>query len=707
MYRFCVLLNVLKSISILLFLFMPLLLLLLLPLPLSYATTSRTELNETLVFAAEKLQAFKIFDDEQQPAGQVSGRSFICVPLFRVFSLELRHNIRLAADEYIAVSGDHAALGYWQLEKAVPLKAQDRARTKWYLRLWVCASQRFYYRYLIYAKNGQGRRILRSWEGQKVARMMQTYEIYRSPGLDIFGEAYPRSVGGGFHLERGWLQHEYVIELKFVWQDHMVIQGVGSKAKLRLALTPLNVIDDSRIEVAKYVYNHSSFRPLSALGVKYSQGSIVIFRISQPLDIYNAFRLSIYQTGSKQSLGEVYIFPEQIRGSRGTLQLPIFASLQTIAIGQLSLPYLVVLPMPKVEACNLRESFHHYWPDNWPTMDVGYRGLGASYYQASTTLTENTIESFLAVMKAKGDMVQLDVQLTKDYVPVVWHGFGFYTSGKDQQIRDRFDLRYVLIRELTYAELKASRVFILKRWSLQEYTHLNLRDSSQSQRIFPKLSEVYEALPKSLGLLVEIKWPQLMASGLLESTQSLNKNVYVDRILQTTVRYGCGRPLIFASFDADICTMIRLKQQVFPAILMSIGRSNIWDPYMDLRAQSFQQAVNFAHSADILGTALHVENFAQKHQLLSVALDLKQVIFLWGNDLGQDEHLIEQFRALDATGVIYDHMDRVGPASWKRSSFFRAPQLLELFGAQCVASGNSSTIPGAKPPKPTIWPKLR
>ncbi|XP_017134738.1 glycerophosphocholine phosphodiesterase GPCPD1 [Drosophila miranda] len=705
MYRFCVLLNVLKSISILLFLFMPLLLLL--PLPLSYATTSRTELNESLVFAAEKLQAFKIFDDEQQPAGQVSGRSFICVPLFRVFSLELRHNIRLAADEYIAVSGDHAALGHWQLEKAVPLKAQDRARTKWYLRLWVCASQRFYYRYLIYAKNGQGRRILRSWEGQKVARMMQTYEIYRSPGLDIYGEAYPRSVGGGFHLERGWLQHEYVIELKFVWQDHIVISGVGSKAKLRLALTPLNVIDDSRIEVAKYAYNHSSFRPLSALGVKYSQGSIVIFRISQPLDIYNAFRLSIYQIGSKQSLGEVYIFPEQIRGSRGTLQLPIFASLQTIAIGQLSLPYLVVLPMPKVEACNLRESFHHYWPDNWPTMDVGYRGLGASYYQASTTLTENTIESFLAVMKAKGDMVQLDVQLTKDYVPVVWHGFGFYTSGKDQQIRDRFDLRYVLIRELTYAELKASRVFILKRWSLQEYTHLNLRDSSRSQRIFPKLSEVYEALPKSLGLLVEIKWPQLMASGLLESTQSLNKNVYVDRILQTTVRYGCGRPLIFASFDADICTMIRLKQQVFPAILMSIGRSNIWDPYMDLRAQSFQQAVNFAHSAEILGTALHVENFAQKHQLLSVALDLKQVLFLWGNDLGQDEHLLEQFRALDATGIIYDHMDRVGPASWKRSSFFRAPQLLELFGAQCVASGNSSTIPGAKPPKPTIWPKLR
>ncbi|XP_016977424.2 glycerophosphocholine phosphodiesterase GPCPD1 [Drosophila rhopaloa] len=695
MYRSRGVLNVLKSISI------PpgLLLLQLLPLCVAFV-------NETSVFGPEKLQAFKIFDDEQP--SQISGRSFICVPLFRVFSLELGHNIRLAPDEYVAVSGDHPSLGSWQLDKALPLKEQDKSRSKWYLRVWICASQRFYYRYLIYSKNSQGKRILRTWEGQRVARMLQTYEIYRSPGLDIFGEAYPTSVGGGFYLERGWLQYEYVIELKFVWQDHFDISGMASNAKYRLILTPLNIIDDTRIEVSRFAYNQSGFRPQSQWGVKYTRGSPLVFRIYQPLDTYNALRLSLYQ-GSRDvqlAVAEVYIFPEQIKGSRGILQLPVFASLQNIAIGEVTLPYLVIQPMPKVEAGNLRASFHHYWPDNWPTLDVGYRGLGASYFQSSTVFTENTIESFLAVQKAMGDMVQLDVQLTKDYVPIVWHGFGFYTSDRDQYIRDRFDLRFVLIRELTYSELKASRVFILKRWTLQEYTHLNVKDVSQNNRIFPKLSEVYEALPKTLGLMVEIKWPQIMASGVQESTQSLNKNSYVDRILQTTIYYGCGRPLIFASFDADICTMIRLKQHVFPVILMSIGRSHIWDPYMDLRAQSFQQAIKFAQSAEILGTALHVENFQNNHQLVNLALDLQQVLFLWGNDL-QDVHLLEQFRALDVTGLIYDQMDRVGPSNWKRSAFFRAPQLLEVFGAQCVTSGNSTIIPGVKPAKPTIWPKLR
>jgi len=339
---------------------------------------------------------------------------------------------------------------------------------------------------------------------------------------------------------------------------------------------------------------------------------------------------------------------------------------------------------------------------------VGSRGLGSSFQQTTTSLVENTIESFLAVPNVKGDMVQLDVQLTRDYVPIVWRGFGFYTTSRETShpILDRFDLRYVLIRQLTYAELKASRVFVLKRWTLQEYTHLNVRNVSQLQRIFPKLSEVYQALPRNLGLIVEIKWPQLMASGVPESTQTLNKNTYVNRIIESTAKYGCGRPLIFASFDVDICTMMRLKQTAFPVMLMTTGRTGIWDAYMDLRTQSFVQAINFAESAEILGTAPHVQNFNHNLQLVDLGLDLLQVVFLWGSDL-RNVQLLEQFRAFDVTGLIYDHIERVGPAEWKRAPFFQAPQLLEVFGSQCVAIGNSTTVLGAKPTKPTIWPKMR
>ncbi|EDW79144.1 uncharacterized protein Dwil_GK12589 [Drosophila willistoni] len=687
--------NVLKSISILLLLLLPL-------------SSSQLELNESFVYTPKQLEAFKIFDDEQSESTQIMARSFICVPLFRIFNLELKYNMKLSPDESIAVSGDHTALGHWRLEKALPMKEQNAARTKWYLRVWICATQRFYYRYVIFTKNSEGERVLRRWEGQQVARMLQTYEIYRSPGLDVFGEAYPRSEGGGLRVEQGWLESEYVIELKFIWDQHITINGLTSNAKFRLLLTPLNVLDNARIEISRYIYNKSTFHLQSQLGVRYSPGNIVIYRIYQSLSTRNSFRLSIYQAKEpKHSLGEVFIFPDQIKGSRGILQLPILSAFESpLGIGQLMLPYLVVQPMPQIELSNLRASFQQYWPNNWPTMDIGHRGLGASYYQTNTKFTENTIESFLSVTEHKGDMVQLDVQLTKDYVPIVWHGFGFYTARKDHLIQDRFDLHYVLIRDLTYKELKASRVFILRRWSVQEYTHLNVKDVNQVQRIFPKLSEVYESVPKSLGLLVEIKWPQLMASGVLESTQAHNKNVYVDRIIQTTIRFGCGRPIIFSSFDVDICTMVRLKQHTFPVLLMSIGRSNIWDPYMDLRTQSFLQAVNFADSAEILGTALHVENFLVKQELVNLGLDQQQVVFLWGNDLA-DEQMLEQFRAMDVNGLIYDHMDRVGPSQWKRAPFFKAHQLVEIFGGQCVAIGNSSSIPGVKPAKPTIWPKLR
>ncbi|KAM8708069.1 hypothetical protein ACLKA7_015097 [Drosophila subpalustris] len=667
-------------------------------------------LNGTSVFSSAQLRAFNVFDDERPT--EITGRSFLCVPFFRVFNLELPPGIQLSADEVVAVSGDHQALGAWRVDKALPLRALDEQRSKWYLRQWICASRRIYYRYLIYSQNAAGQRVLRRWEAQLVARMLQTYEVYRSPGVDTFGEAYPRSVGGGHGLERGWLLQEYVVELKFVWQRHLQITLPGQVGldKLRLKLKPLSLLDNTRIEVSRYGYKRSSFRLQSRQGIRYIEGSIVVFRLSQPLDVANAFRLSIFELDSSQlPLGEVYILPEQLRGSRGILQLPIQRQVGQQVIGQLTLPYLVVRPMPNAVAMNLCASFQRYWPNNWPTLDVGSRGLGASYHQTSTSLVENTIESFLAVVKAKGDMVQLDVQLTRDHVPIVWRGFGFYTTSRatTQPIVDRFDLRYVLIRQLSYAELKASRVFILTHsWSLQEYTHLNVRNASQMQRLFPRLTEVYDALPRSLGLIVEVKWPQLMAAGVLESTQTHSKNVYVDRIIESTARHGCGRPLILSSFDADICTMMRLKQTAFPVVLMTTGRTDIWDAYMDLRTQSFLQAINFAESAEILGTAPHVQNFEHNPQLVDLGLDLRQVVFLWGSDL-RNEQLLEQFRAYDVTGLIYDHIERVGPAQWKRAPFFQAPQLLEVFGGQCVAIGNSTTVPGAKPTRPTIWPKMR
>lgn len=664
--------------------------------------------NGSSVYSSEQLRAFKVFEDDRPT--EITGRSFLCLPFFRVFNVELPAGQQLAPDESVAVSGDHYALGAWSIAKALPLREQNKQRSKWYLRQWICASHRIYYRYLIYTLDAAGERVLRRWEAQQVPRMLQTFEIYRSSSVEVFGEAYPRHVGGGQSQERAWLQKEYVVELKFVWAQHIVLAGLTGVEKLRLKLKPLSVLDNARIEVSRYAYNRSSFRPQLRQGVRYNDGAIIVFRITQPLEVSNVFRLSILEQGTQQvALGEVYVLPDQLRGSRGVLQLTIQRPSSAQVIGQLTLPYLVVQPMQRAAEINLRVSFHRYWPNNWPTLDVGNRGLGASFHQPSTGLVENTIESYLAVPKAMGDMVHLDVQLTRDYVPVIWRGFGFYTTSQPsstQPVVDRFDLRYVLIRQLSYAELKASRVFILQHWSLQEYTHLNVRNESTLQRIFPRLSEVYEALPNTLGLIVEIKWPQLMASGVPESSQTHNKNIYVDRIIETTAHYGCGRPLIFTSFDADICTMLRLKQTAFPVMFMTTGRTDIWDVYMDLRTQSFLQAINFAESNEILGTATHVQNFAHKLELVDLGLNLQQVVFIWGSDLRHVE-LLEQFRAVDASGLIYDHMERVGPGEWKRAPFFQAPQLQEVFGGQCVASGNSTTVPGAKPPKPTIWPKLR
>ena len=56
--------------------------------------------------------------------------------------------------------------------------------------------------------------------------------------------------------------------------------------------------------------------------------------------------------------------------------------------------------------------------------DIGHRGAGsARRHDQSDKVLENTVDSFNYAFKKGADMVELDVQLSKDKVPIVYHDF--------------------------------------------------------------------------------------------------------------------------------------------------------------------------------------------------------------------------------------------------------------------------------------------
>lgn len=57
-------------------------------------------------------------------------------------------------------------------------------------------------------------------------------------------------------------------------------------------------------------------------------------------------------------------------------------------------------------------------------LDIGHRGAGsARRTDRSEKVLENTVDSFNYAFKKGADMVELDVQISKDKVPVVYHDF--------------------------------------------------------------------------------------------------------------------------------------------------------------------------------------------------------------------------------------------------------------------------------------------
>ncbi|GEM_PF-3203731 len=107
---------------------------------------------------------------------------------------------------------------------------------------------------------------------------------------------------------------------------------------------------------------------------------------------------------------------------------------------------------------------------------VAHRGCHA-------TTPENTIASLKAAFQAGADMAEIDVQLTRDFVPVIVH---------DKKIRD-CRRKFHEIRRLDFRELRHLQT-----------EKLGL-DKSSPEFLIPTLDEVVKKILPSLALNIELK----------------------------------------------------------------------------------------------------------------------------------------------------------------------------------------------------------
>ena len=115
---------------------------------------------------------------------------------------------------------------------------------------------------------------------------------------------------------------------------------------------------------------------------------------------------------------------------QGEVTLPIISGANLEVIGTISFEFISVTPFTHKDlSINVNST---YWKSLITSRVIGHRGMGKNENsRKSLQLGENTLASFIAAANLGASYVEMDVQITKDSVPVIYHDFLVGETGLD------------------------------------------------------------------------------------------------------------------------------------------------------------------------------------------------------------------------------------------------------------------------------------
>ncbi|XP_042304425.1 glycerophosphocholine phosphodiesterase GPCPD1 isoform X1 [Sceloporus undulatus] len=363
--------------------------------------------------------------------------------------------------------------------------------------------------------------------------------------------------------------------------------------------------------------------------------------------------------------------------SCGILTLPIMSRMSRKTIGKVRVDYIIIKPIQGY-FCDMQASYAKYWRLR-TGLDVGHRGAGNSTTTTKLAkLRENTIASLKNAAKHGAAFVEFDVHLSRDHVPIIYHDLTCCIAMKKKNDTEPLELFEIAVKELTFAQLQLLQ--------LAHVTALKSKDSQESfkedenvpsdMQPFPSLQNVLECIPENVGFNIEIKWICQQRDGIWDGNLStyFDMNLFLDIILKTVLLKAGSRRIIFSSFDADICTMVRQKQNKYPILFLTQGKTEIYPELMDLRCRTTAIATSFALFENLLGINAHTEELLNNPSFIEDAVSKGLVVFCWGDHANEPENR-KILREWGVHGLIYDRIYDWMP---EQPNIFQTEQLERL-----------------------------
>ncbi|KAH8242673.1 hypothetical protein KR032_001087 [Drosophila birchii] len=446
------------------------------------------------------------------------------------------------------------------------------------------------------------------------------------------------------------------------------------------------------------VTNLRSIRPLEfqpSVGLPCGPKDLLLFHCTVAFPKETLYRIDLYTYAYKAAADEPpyhygygFLLPEQLLCSEGLARVKITCASTHRPLMELTVQYLLIHPLEDFK-CDMSKSYERYWRKSRLCMDIGHRGSGKTYRNGADLFRENTIFGFKQAAASNADMVELDVQLTQDAQVVVYHDFVLRflqqrTPSYEELLENqdllifayeklnkmmllcmggskRKDHIAVPLEAFNYEQLREVRVL---RYAGSKSCELSCDQMRNDQRPFPLLLELFqlenEDMPVSVGFNIEIKWPQLDSSRRWEAGSfkpTFDRNFYVDTILRTVLQNAGSRRIMFSSSDADICAMIRYKQNLYPVVLLSADpESGV--QYADERVSRLRTAVQVCNSLEFFGLSLHTNTVLGDLSLTSLLRQFDLQTLAWGGTATCSE-VRNRLRRFGVVGIIYDRINQL------------------------------------------------
>ncbi|EGG20050.1 hypothetical protein DFA_07167 [Cavenderia fasciculata] len=377
------------------------------------------------------------------------------------------------------------------------------------------------------------------------------------------------------------------------------------------------------------------------------------------------------------------------------------STLQTI--GELTFFPLVVSPFHHPRISDVLSNV--FWKS---TLLIGHRGGGAENARAvgryrRTHIKENTILSFVTAASLGAQYIEFDVQLSREKIPIIYHDFEVATGigaiklplnrlpvaqiseiKKDQQtsksqspINNNNSNNSGGAATKQNANQQASQQQLKKSKSMTDLTvseigsgntnissppfnpHMNTSSSAFSNPnvgigivdTMATLEQAFKSVPASTGFNIEIKYPSVEVEDMLR-LNNVNRNEYVDAILNVVFDHAGSRPVIFSSFDPDICLLCSLKQPRYPVFFLSnAGLSQHSDP----RCNSIAEAIRFSKSSHLLGIVTNSRILVEGTPIIGEIKMAGLMLCSWGAE-NNDPQQVDLQETLGVDAVIVDHV---------------------------------------------------